>query len=237
MKAILLAAGKGTRLKPFTDEVPKCLMDLGGVPILERWLQKLEDVGCEEVVINTHHHANQVEEYLANYDSASMKIKVVNERLLKGTAGTLLANLDTLDSDEDFLIHCDNAMEDDLTELIKKHRERPEKAVMTVLTFKTKKPQECGILKTNEQGIITDYWEKDERYNGDTANGATFVLGRAAKSYIKKMRPEPYDFCKDVLPLMKGRALAVPTKGIYIDIGSPETLRYAQALWHRKVAK
>ena len=64
MKAFLLAAGLGTRLRPLTDSVPKCLLPINGKPILEIWLEKLAECGVEEVLINTHHLADQVEGFI-----------------------------------------------------------------------------------------------------------------------------------------------------------------------------
>ena len=66
MKALLLSAGLGTRLRPLTLNKPKCLMEINGEPLLLNWLDKLEQIGCNEVIINTHYLANQVEDVLKN---------------------------------------------------------------------------------------------------------------------------------------------------------------------------
>ena len=65
IKALLLAAGFGTRLRPLTLTNPKCLMEINGVPILGHWLEKLDNLGCNEVLINTHYLNKKVEDYLA----------------------------------------------------------------------------------------------------------------------------------------------------------------------------
>ena len=67
MKAFLLAAGKGTRLKPYTDSIPKCLIPIHGKPLLEIWLDHLREQNIREVLINTHHHAHQVEAFVRGY--------------------------------------------------------------------------------------------------------------------------------------------------------------------------
>ena len=64
LRALLLAAGFGTRLRPITQKIPKCLVEVGGEPLLGRWLRQLENVGCEAVLINTHYLADQVESFL-----------------------------------------------------------------------------------------------------------------------------------------------------------------------------
>ena len=64
MKALLLSAGYGTRLRPLTYSLPKCLVNIGGKPLLGHWIDKLECLGCEEAIINTHYLSEQVKNYL-----------------------------------------------------------------------------------------------------------------------------------------------------------------------------
>ena len=75
IKALLLAAGFGTRLRPLTLTKPKCLMEINGVPILGHWLEKLDNLGCNEVLINTHYLNKKVEDYLAKINFKNMKVK------------------------------------------------------------------------------------------------------------------------------------------------------------------
>jgi mannose-1-phosphate guanylyltransferase len=93
MKAFLLAAGKGTRLKPYTDSKPKCLIPINGTPLLQIWIDLLARHGVTEVLINTHHHAGQVERFLADCRTRhTMKVLSVHEPQLLGSAGTILQN-------------------------------------------------------------------------------------------------------------------------------------------------
>ena len=92
-RALLLAAGLGTRLKPFTDSKPKCLIDIGGKPLLEYWLESLENSNCQEVLINTHYLSEQVFDFLQKRPKTKMKIKTTYEKDLLGTAGTLMKNI------------------------------------------------------------------------------------------------------------------------------------------------
>ena len=94
LRALLLAAGFGTRLLPITKNIPKCLVEVKDKPILKIWLETLEELGCESVLINTHYLSDQVDEFLLNYSSKKMKIDSVYEAVLNGTAGTLLKNRD-----------------------------------------------------------------------------------------------------------------------------------------------
>ena len=91
-RALLLAAGLGTRLRPITLHTPKCLVPIKGEPLLGHWLRKLEIAGCDSVLINTHYLADQVEAFLKGWQSSTMVVQTVHEPQLLGTAGTLLAN-------------------------------------------------------------------------------------------------------------------------------------------------
>ena len=159
LKAILLSAGYGTRLRPETLQKPKCLIEINKKPILEIWLDKLSKLGCSEVLINTHYFSEQIEDFLTNYQSDSMKITTSYEKKLLGTAGTLMDNLEFIENDT-LLIHSDNFTTSNLTGLIKAHKFRPKECLLTMLTFKTNTPRSCGIVEVNQQGVVQEYYEK-----------------------------------------------------------------------------
>ena len=92
IRVLLLAAGFGTRLRPLTFDIPKCLIEVDKKPILGFWLNKLEDFGVERILINTHYLADKVNHFLDNNYLQNRKIKKFHEKKLLGTAGTLIAN-------------------------------------------------------------------------------------------------------------------------------------------------
>src|SRR6185369_5050861 len=96
MKALILAAGLGTRLRPLTNTIPKCLVPIGGKPLLEYHLDSLSKHGIKDVLINTHYLPEQVEEYIAAYRKNHSHISITTcfEKELLGSAGTLKANED-----------------------------------------------------------------------------------------------------------------------------------------------
>ena len=105
MKAYLLAAGKGTRLKPYTDRHPKCLIPINGTPLLAIWIELLARHGVTEILINTHHHADQVKQFLVRARTeVSMGIRTVFEPQLLGSAGTILQNRRFIAGDPDFIV-------------------------------------------------------------------------------------------------------------------------------------
>jgi len=110
LRALLLAAGLGTRLRPITLHTPKCLVPVAGEPLLGRWLRQLEAAGCEAVLINTHYLADQVEAFLQQRPAGPMGVHTIHEPELLGTAGTLLSNRAFFEDSTGLLIHADNAM-------------------------------------------------------------------------------------------------------------------------------
>ena len=92
-KALLLAGGMGTRLKPLTDSIPKCLVPIGGKPLLAYWLESLSKAGVERILINTHYLSEQVIAF-CKQSQYSQLLDLVHESALLGTAGTIRANRD-----------------------------------------------------------------------------------------------------------------------------------------------
>ena len=153
-RALLLAAGLGTRLRPITLKTPKCLVTIDGEPLLGRWLRKLEPAGCESVLINTHYLAEKVEDFLRNWQSSTMVVQTIYEPELLGTAGTLLANQEFFRGATGLLVHADNVMAGDVGGFIAAHHGRQACCLLTMLTFKTSTPSSCGIVEINDQQIV-----------------------------------------------------------------------------------
>ena len=161
INALLLAGGLGTRLRPLTDTIPKCLVPIGGKPLLERWLDTLSQINCTSVLINKHYLAEQVDAFLKSVDYSNMNVQTIFEEQLLGTAGTLLKNKDFFDkSNVNLMIHADNATDISLDQLIAAHLNRTPGCILTMLTFNTDSPETCGIVKTDRQGIVVEFHEK-----------------------------------------------------------------------------
>ena len=117
MKVVLLAAGFGTRLRPITDSIPKCLVHIGNKPLLGHWLDSLFKVGIDSVLINLHYRSDQVRKYVATRVDKD-KIFLAEESELLGTAGTIRENRAYLDGDQSLIIHADNFCNANLTDFI-----------------------------------------------------------------------------------------------------------------------
>ena len=124
MRALLLCAGLGIRLRPITNNIPKCLVPINGAPLLQIWLERLTAAGIGPFLVNTHYLADKVNKFV----EASLfrkKIQVTFENHLLGTAGTLIRNLDFFQGEDGLLIHADNYCLADFTAFLRAHNNRP----------------------------------------------------------------------------------------------------------------
>ena len=229
-KALLLAAGLGTRLEPITKNIPKCLVRVGNEPILGIWLNTLSKAGCESVLINTHYLSNQVEDYLKKKEFGNMQIVTSYESSLLGTAGTLIKNSDFFLGGNSMFIHADNFTNANIKELMQFHINTtiPKKKLLTMMTFKTDNPRSCGIVKVNKEGIVEKFYEKDKDYYGNIANAAIYCFDDNLIKYLLSKKESFYDFSKDVIPNLLGEIQTYHTKSLLIDIGTLESLEKAR---------
>jgi len=226
MKAILFAAGLGTRLRPLTNEIPKCLINVGCDPIIYLWIEKLENIGVSEILINTHHLADKVHEHIRK-GTYKAKITLSFEETLLGTAGTIAKNIDFCNSDEILLIHADNYLQESLNGFLAAHRKRTSIALMTMMVFRCEIPDSVGMVELGPDGIVKHFFEKDPNALGNLANGAIYLVSRDFFRYFNDM-PEKSDFSVDVIPKLMGRIFTYETKGFLIDIGTLAALSAAR---------
>ena len=185
IRALLLASGVGSRLKPLTDEWPKCLMPIGNRPLLEYWLENLFSLNVKKVLVNLHHHSDIVIKFLKRPRFKHWVDSIYEENLL-GTAGTLRANSSYFEHCTTLLIHADNWCQCNFSDFIAYHKlHRNNETVMTMMTFQTQSPETCGIVETNDKGIVLDFHEKVKNPPGNYANGAVYLLEREVIEWIK----------------------------------------------------
>jgi mannose-1-phosphate guanylyltransferase len=221
MKAILLAAGFGTRLRPLTNSIPKCLVPIKGEPLINIWLKKLVKAGIDEILINTHYLPRQVEKFISGSEFKN-NCKLIHEPVLIGTAGTLIENLEFLDNQTSLLIHADNYCIDDLRMFIDAHNNRPKQAIITMMTFRTTDPSSCGIVEVNKIGIVEKIHEKIATPPGNLANGAVYILSPEFLTILKNEYAKCKEFTTEVLVNFVGKIYTYETKKLFLDIGTPE---------------
>lgn len=226
MRAILLAAGLGTRLRPLTDTVPKCLVPVGKEVLLDMWLRRLSEAGIDRVLVNLHHLADVVRRHVASSPWSDF-VEFVDEPVLLGTAGTLIENRSFFQGEDGLLIHADNYCTASLGRFICAHHDRPPGCTLTMMTFETSHPRECGIVITDARGVMIAFEEKPMYPPSTTANAAIYVLSPELHETLEGVS----DFSTEVVARLGGSVYTWPADGELVDIGTSE--RY-QALLARK---
>ncbi len=230
IRALLLSAGFGTRLRPLTYKIPKCLVEINGELLLVNWLKKLENIGCDEVLINTHYRSSQVNKVIKKWDQKKLKVRTVYEEKLLGTAGTLRTNSNFFENSLGLLIHADNFTTLDLKEFLKSHYSRHEKCNISMVTFKTNNPCQCGIVEVDQNCVLKNYYEKVRNPPSNIANGALFAFEESFLNYFLSLPISYENFSAQVVPLLKGKIQTYFTNDLFIDIGTPESLKLAKTL-------
>ncbi len=228
LSAFILAAGLGTRLYPLTKDWPKCLMPIKGVPLLSYWLSELRLAGICKVGINTHYFSDEVHKFLSRPSYVDW-VQPFYEKNLLGTAATIAKNFDFFPTGSPSLIlHADNWVVCNLKLFLDYHLYlRPSGTLMTMMTFDSKVPEECGIVELSNSGIVVGFHEKVKNPPGTIANGAIYIMEPEVISWIKQ-NPSINNISTQVLGKFTGQIATWHNKGIHRDIGTIQSLLDSQ---------
>jgi mannose-1-phosphate guanylyltransferase len=228
MKAFLLAAGVGSRLRPLTDRIPKCLVPIREKTLLEIWLELLEKSGIKDVLINVHAHAEAVRGFVKGRFT-DLHITLTHEPELLGSAGTLRANRDWIGPDQSFwVLYADVLTSANLPKMLQFHQEHPSAATLGV--YRVPDPARCGIVVVDETGRIDQFIEKAKLPPDNLAFAGILVGTQAFLDAVPRDgRP---DIGFDVLPRLAGHMFAYPIREFLLDIGTIENYTRAQTTWH-----
>ena len=246
MKAMIFAAGMGTRLRPLTDSMPKALVPVAGKPMLQRVILRLKEAGFRDITVNIHHLGQQIIDYLHANGNFGVTIHISDERgALLDTGGGIRKARPFLDGDEPFLVHNVDTLSDvDLSALYRYHVEHGADA--TLLTSH----------RTTSRYLLTD---ADGRLCGWTNKSTGEVLPKElaptdagryteeAFNSIHVMSPSIFRYMDEwatcdrfsIIPFYVGvcRKALIRTHpvdgGVWFDIGKPETLHQAEAYYNR----
>ncbi len=237
MKAFLLAAGMGTRLKPITDKTPKCLLPIHDKPLLEIWIDLFEKHGISDVLVNTHHHSEQVEAFIdKKQNTTSVKIKTAFENRLLGSGGTVLANKNFVEDDNNFLIaYADNLTDINLTQMINFHSQAKQKGCcLSMGLFHAPIPEACGIASLDANNRIIGFIEKPQYPESDLANAGIYIASNQIYNFFpddKNQNEEVIDFGLHVLPRLVGNMFGYEITAYLRDIGTIESYKAALEEW------
>jgi mannose-1-phosphate guanylyltransferase / phosphomannomutase len=227
MKAVVMAGGEGTRLRPLTSNQPKPMVSIVGKPCMEHILELLKQHGMEDVIVTVAFLPQAIRSYFGDGTSLDMNIGYSVEESPLGTAGSVRLAADRLD--DTFLVISGDALCDvDLTRLIDFHREKG--ASVTIGLKSVDNPLEFGIVVTDEEGRIERFLEKPSwgQVFSDTINTGIYVLEPEVLRHIPTDRP--YDFSKELFPLLleMGRPMyGFVLDGYWQDIGNLDQYRQA----------
>ncbi|PYX94377.1 MAG: nucleotidyl transferase [Acidobacteria bacterium] len=227
MKAFLLAAGHGTRLRPLTDNLPKCLVPIRGIPILDIWLQLCRRAAITDLFVNLNAHAASVRTALRHHKNG-LKIRLSEEQILLGSAGTLRANRDWVTSDSEFwVLYSDVLTTFELSKMMAFHRSR--RPAATIGLYQVKDPSRCGVVLFDSQRVVREFEEKPVHPKSNWVFSGLLI---ATPELLDAIPPQsPVDLGFHVLPKLAGRMLAYPISDYLLDIGTMENYHTAQTTW------
>jgi mannose-1-phosphate guanylyltransferase len=234
MKAFLLAAGVGSRLRPITDTIPKCMVTVGDRPMLNIWFDALDQAGVDEVLVNLHHLPDVVREHVAARTTPP-RVWTVFEPELLGSAGTLRANRDWVAGEEMFLAcNADNLTDFDLRSLVDAHRAHD--AIATLSVFHSENPSAGGVVELDRSGRLTGFTEKPPEPVSDLTNAGMYAFRPDILDEIDGTPPRR-DIGYDLLPRLVGRAQAVLVEGFFRDIGTVDAYLRAREEWPERALR
>jgi mannose-1-phosphate guanylyltransferase/phosphomannomutase len=229
MKAVVMAGGEGTRLRPLTSNQPKPMVPIVGKPCIEHIVELLRDHGLTNVVITLAFLPQAIRSYFGDGSSLGVDIEYSVEESPLGTAGSVRLATQGLRLDETFLVISGDALCDiDLSALIEFHKEK--RAAVTIGLKSVENPLEFGIVVTDEDGRVERFLEKPSwgQVFSDTINTGIYVIEPEVMRHVPTDRP--YDFSKELFPLLleMGRPIyGYVCEGYWQDIGNLDQFRQA----------
>ena len=227
MKALLIAGGFGTRLRPLTLTRPKHLLPIANRPHIEHVFRHLESHGITEVVLLTSYLADAFFDVVRGASARGVSVEIAHEEQPLGTAGALKNAEHLVDADTFFAFNGDVLTDCDLTALLRFHQDRGARG--TILLTPVEDPSVYGVVPTDEQGRVLGFLEKPPRDEAPTnlINAGVYVLERSVLDEIP--RAVPVSIERETFPKLveAGGLYATPTDSYWMDIGTPQ--KYLQA--------
>jgi mannose-1-phosphate guanylyltransferase len=229
VKALILAAGLGTRLLPFTFDRPKPMLPVGGRPLLEHTLGLLRAHGVRQIAINLHHHAEVIAQYFGDGSSLALMLVYSREDRLLGTAGAA-KKLEAFLDEPFYVIYGDVLTDVDLSRLAAWHRDHG--AALSLALYRVEDPSRAGIVEVDASGRVRRFVEKPPPSEVFSELASTGILVAEPEILRGVPRDTFCDFGQHLIPWLLERQEPVYgclADGYVLDIGSPERYQQAQA--------
>ncbi|TYQ12789.1 UNVERIFIED_CONTAM: mannose-1-phosphate guanylyltransferase [Acetivibrio alkalicellulosi] len=233
MKALFLAGGMGTRLKPITNELPKPMVPIMNKPLLERNIERLKRYGINEFVLSTCYKPHKIEKYFGSGEKLGVKVSYISENIPLGTAGAI-KNAQNFFKDTFVVFNADILSDIDISDMIDFHRRKG--ALVTIAVTEVDNPSAYGVIECNKKGYITAFKEKPKPHetNSNLINAGIYIFEPEMFDEIPSGRTVSIE--RETYPqiLDKGMKIAVYNKCSYwMDLGTPE--KYLKA--HKDILK
>ena len=222
MKALFLAGGFGTRLKPITNDLPKPMVPIMGKPLLERNIETLKMHGIDEVVLSTCYKPYKIENHFKDGKKFGIKINYISEDMPLGTAGAI-KNAESFFNDTFLVFNADILSDIDISEMIRFHKAKG--ALATIAVTKVDNPSAYGVIEHDENGFITAFKEKPKPHESSSnlINAGVYIFEPQLLDHIPSGRAVSIE--RETYPLLleKGFKIAVYNNCSYwLDLGTPE---------------
>ncbi|HEY9059272.1 MULTISPECIES: sugar phosphate nucleotidyltransferase [Oscillospiraceae] len=222
MKALFLAGGLGTRLKPITDDLPKPMVPIMGKPLLERNIENLKKHGVDEIVLSTCYKPHKIEKYFEDGRKLGVKISYISEDVPLGTAGAI-KNAQRFFNDTFLVFNADILSDIDISEMIRFHKEKG--ALATIAVTQVDNPSAYGVIEHDKNGFVTAFKEKPQPHESSSnlINAGVYIFEPQLLDEIPSGRAVSIERETYPLLLQKGFKIAVYNRCSYwLDLGTPE---------------
>lgn len=230
-KAMIMAAGVGSRLDPLTQDVPKPLVPIANRPIMDILFERLLEIGVKDVVANTHYKAEQIIDRY-KHNEMGINFSYVHEKELSGTAGGVKKCQFFFEKGEDFLVlSADGLSNADLKKGIESHKKSGAIASMGIKKIDMEEIPHFGVVVTDKKGFVKGFQEKPaiKDAKSDCINTGIYIFNYKIFDYIPA--ETFYDFAKNVFPDLLSKDIPIntfPVKEYWSDIGTIE--QYSQSV-------
>ncbi len=229
MKAVVMAGGEGSRLRPITANRPKPLVPVGNRPIMAHILDLLSRHGVKDVVVTLHYLADEIQSYFDDGSDFGVNLEYSIEDTPLGTAGSVKKAEDLLKEGTFFIISGDALTDCDLTKALEFHRSK--KSLATIVLYRVPNPLEFGVVITDDDGRIVRFLEKPSwsEVFSDTVNTGIYILEPEIFELMEQGKN--YDWSQSIFPelLREGKPIyGYVMEDYWCDVGTLQLYREAQ---------
>ena len=227
IKALILAGGKGARLRPLALHIPKPIVPLANIPFLFFQIDHIKRAAITEIILSLSYQPRKITDIFGDGINYGVMMRYTHEDYPRGTAGAFKAAENLID-DTTIVLNGDVLTDIDLLDVLRCHKERGAEA--TIVMARVMNPSGYGLVEADAAGWVERFTEKplEDEVTGDTINAGIYVLERSILGRIAKEGPQSFE--REIFPAMVqegARVSAYLSRGYWQDIGSPQ--KYLEA--------